>query len=81
MDLYGLVAQRLPNSKIFPMKVFSGVIVSVQEIVLSEMNIANKYQVGEGEKFRHAGFSASEVGKIIAAGLYCGRETSKSKTS
>ncbi|KAL9004205.1 MAG: hypothetical protein Q9188_002955 [Gyalolechia gomerana] len=29
--------------------------------------------LGEGEKFRHAGFSSGEVGDIIPAELYCGR--------
>ncbi|MCJ1267875.1 hypothetical protein MMC22_007761 [Lobaria immixta] len=29
--------------------------------------------LGEGEKFRHAGFSSSPVGKIKAGELYCGR--------
>ncbi|KAL8716844.1 MAG: hypothetical protein Q9225_005859 [Loekoesia sp. 1 TL-2023] len=29
--------------------------------------------LGEGEKFRHAGFSSGEVGDIVPAELYCGR--------
>ncbi|KAI9816742.1 MAG: hypothetical protein M1827_001387 [Pycnora praestabilis] len=30
--------------------------------------------LGEGEKFRHAGFTSGEVGKIVPAELYCGRD-------
>ncbi|KAL8948634.1 MAG: hypothetical protein Q9222_005199 [Ikaeria aurantiellina] len=30
--------------------------------------------LGEGKKFRHAGFSADEVGEIVPAELYCGRD-------
>ena len=30
--------------------------------------------LGEGKKFRHAGFSANEVGAIVPAELYCGRD-------
>lgn len=81
MGLYELVVLRPVSSKISQKKVFGGVIVSVQETLLFEITVADKYQVGEGEKFRHAGFSASGVGKIIPAELYCGREPLKHKTS
>ncbi|KAI4137652.1 MAG: hypothetical protein L6R39_007171 [Caloplaca ligustica] len=30
--------------------------------------------LGEGKKFRHAGFSSDEVGDIVPAELYCGRD-------
>ncbi|KAL8795182.1 MAG: hypothetical protein Q9195_002337 [Heterodermia aff. obscurata] len=33
--------------------------------------------LGQGDKFRHAGFSASEVKPIIPGELYCGRKTDK----
>lgn len=33
--------------------------------------------LGEGNKFRHAGFSSDEVGEIIPAELYCGRKDSE----
>ena len=33
--------------------------------------------VGEGDKFRHAGFSASKVGPIVPGELYCGRQSQK----
>lgn len=29
--------------------------------------------LGQGEKFRHAGFTTDEQGKIIPAELYCGK--------
>jgi hypothetical protein len=32
------------------------------------------FLVGMGEKFRHAGFSSDEPGKIIPAELYCGKD-------
>lgn len=48
---------------------------------LFKICFADTYKVGEGEKFRHAGFSASGVGKIVPAELYCGRETIKGKMS
>ncbi|KAL8763620.1 MAG: hypothetical protein Q9184_000620 [Pyrenodesmia sp. 2 TL-2023] len=31
--------------------------------------------LGEGKKFRHAGFSSDEVGEIIPAELYCGKDS------
>ncbi|KAI4187150.1 MAG: hypothetical protein LQ346_005543 [Caloplaca aetnensis] len=33
--------------------------------------------LGEGKKFRHAGFSSDEVGEIIPAELYCGKGSDK----
>lgn len=36
--------------------------------------------LGEGEKFRHAGFSSGEVGEIIPAELYCGRDSGQGQT-
>ena len=33
--------------------------------------------VGQGDRFRHAGFSASEVKRIHPDELYCGRNTNK----
>ena len=35
--------------------------------------------VGMGRKFRHAGFSSDEVGKVVPAELYCGRDASDKK--
>ena len=36
---------------------------------------ADLWVVGEGDKFRHAGFSAAEVEPIIPGELYYGRKT------
>ena len=36
---------------------------------------ADLWVVGEGDKFRHAGFSAAKVEPIIPGELYCGRKT------
>jgi len=32
-----------------------------------------------GAKFRHAGFSSEEVGEVVPAELYCGRDASDEK--
>ena len=43
--------------------------------------VTDRHTVGEGKRFRHAGFSAGEVGRIHTAELYCGRDFLKEKVS
>ena len=62
-----------------PVMGFSGATVSGENTSFQILLIM-RVTVGEGKRFRHAGFSAGEVGKIQPAELYAGRESSK-KTS
>lgn len=58
--------------------------VSNREIVSHDIQyypqaLADTYLVGTGEKFRHAGFSDSNVGEIVPAEIYTGRDPMKRK--
>ena len=61
--------------------VSNGVIVSAGNMQSWRVIVTDRHTVGEGKRFRHAGFSAGEVGKIHTAELYCGRGSLKQKSS
>ena len=62
----------------FQEKVFSGEIVSFKPACSSQI-VTHVCAVGKGERFRHAGFSAFEVGDIIPDEVYAGRDAVKEK--
>ena len=80
MDRSEPVVLQLQNLKDFRERASNGEIVRCCKVYYPQV-LADKYLVGTGERFRHAGFTGSDVGEIVPAELYAGRESIKGKSA
>ncbi len=78
MDRSEPVVPRSQSLRDFRERVSNGEIVSY-DIPYYPEALADTYLVGTGEKFRHAGFSNSNVGAIVPAEIYADRDPMKRK--